>query len=100
VRYRVERALALLAPPLARALASLVPEAALAPAQLAPQARAVVRGAASQGDPDDARLLEGLAEAALGTLVEQLFALSVAPPAGPLAAGLLRELRAFESALQ
>jgi GTP-binding protein EngB required for normal cell division len=99
-RYRVERALAVLAPPLTRALASLVPEAGLSPGQIAPSARAVTRGAAGLVDPETEALLGPLAEAAVSTLVEQLFTLSVAPAPPPRAEGLLRELRALESALQ
>jgi hypothetical protein len=99
-RYRVDRAVTALAGPLARALASLVPEASLSPAQLAPFARSLVRAAASCSPPDAQALLPPVARAAVTTLVEQLFALSVvgAPAAG--AEGLLRELRALRAALE
>jgi len=100
VRYRVDRALASLAPSLARSLASLVPEASLSPAQLAPFARALVRAAASSAPPEDETLLPALSRAAVATLVEQLFALSVAPSRPTKAAGLLRELHALGAALE
>jgi small GTP-binding protein len=97
-RYAADRALDALAPPLARALASLVPDAALSPAQIAPLARAVVRAAASASSEAEA-LLPPLTTAAVATLVEHLFALSVAPPATARAAGLLRELHALAAVL-
>ncbi len=98
-RYRVERALALVAPPLALALVALAPEARLSAAALAPTARALVRAAAGASPPEPDALLTPLARAAIATLVEQLFAWSVA--AGPPARtpGLLRELSAFSLAL-
>ncbi len=98
-RYRVDRALAALASPLARALASLVPEAALSPAQLAPFTRALVRAAAASAPADPQALLPPLSRAAVATLVEQLFALSVAPAEPSRAVGLLRELHALGAAL-
>jgi GTP-binding protein EngB required for normal cell division len=112
--YRVDRALAALAPALARALASLVPEASLAPSQLAPFARALVRAAASASASEPESLLLPLSRAAVGTLVEHLFALSVSAAslsAGPEGGyrsptqasggpeGVLRELKAIEQAL-
>ncbi len=97
-RYRVDRALARLAAPLANALASIAPEAAIAPAALLPLARAIVRGAvAAQPDADAVAL--PLARAAIASLVDHLFALAVAMPASRRAAGLLRELAALEAAL-
>jgi GTP-binding protein EngB required for normal cell division len=114
--YRVDRALAALAPPLSRALASLVPEASLSPSQLAPLARALVRAAASASEDEAESLLPPLARAAVGTLVEHLFTLSL-PAGGPEESGpaqeggnrwptsglrgpaILRELRAIEAAL-
>jgi GTP-binding protein EngB required for normal cell division len=98
-RYRVDRALAALAPPLARALASLAPEAALSPSQIAPFARALVRAAAAAAPGDPEELLPPLARAAVTTLVDQLFALSVAAPGPTRAPGLLRELNALATAL-
>jgi GTP-binding protein EngB required for normal cell division len=98
-RYRVDRALAALAPPLARALASLAPEAALSPSQLAPLARALVRAAASAASPDPESLLPPLSRAAVATLVDHLFAVSVASPQPTRTQGLLRELDALAAAL-
>jgi hypothetical protein len=99
-RYRVDRALATIAPALARALASLVPEAALTPSQLTPFARALVRAAAASSPPEPDALLPPLSQAAVATLLEQLFALSVAPPPPPTrTVALLRELRALAGAL-
>jgi GTP-binding protein EngB required for normal cell division len=99
-RYRVDRAVATLAPPLARALASLVPRATLSPAQLAPFARPLVRAAASCAPPDPEALLPPLARAAVATLVEQLFALSLRAPGVTHAVGVLRELDALRTALE
>jgi hypothetical protein len=84
---------------LSRALASLAGDAGLGPAQLAPAARSLVRAAAA-ARPDPDALLAPLARAAVATLVEQLFALSVAPAPSAKAAGVLRELRAFAAALE
>ncbi len=97
-RYAADRAIDALAPPLSRALASLVPQALIAPAPLAPLARALVRAAASTSSEADA-LLPPLCRAAVATLVEHLFALSVPPPPAARAAGLLRELRALAAVL-
>jgi small GTP-binding protein len=97
-RYRIDRAVASLAPPLARALASLVLDS-LSPAELAPFARALVRAAASSSRPEPEFLLPPLARAAVATLVEQLFARSVASPRISQAEGLLRELDAIRRAL-
>jgi GTP-binding protein EngB required for normal cell division len=98
-RYRVDRALATLAAPLARALASLVPEAALSPAQLTPFTRALVRAAASSAPPEPEAHHPPLARAAVATLIEQLFTLSVAPPQPSPALGQQRELHALGAAL-
>lgn len=98
-RYRTDRAIATLAPPLARSLAGLAPEASLTPAQLAPVARTLVRAAASASSPDAESLLLPLARAAIATLVEQLFAQSVAPAPQDGAEGVLRELHALAAAL-
>jgi hypothetical protein len=99
-RYRVDRALERVAPPLARALASLAPESELGPAQLAAPARALVRAAAASSAPDEYdAILAPLARTAIATLVEHLFALAVSPSPPPRASGLLRELAAFEGAL-
>jgi small GTP-binding protein len=99
-RYRVERAVATLGPPLARALASLAPESSLGPSELVPVARALVRAATGASEaPEPDGLLLPLARAAVATLVERLFALSIAPAPVTRAAGLVRELRAFSSAV-
>jgi GTP-binding protein EngB required for normal cell division len=100
-RYRVERAVATLAPPLAQAMASMGPPGALGPMQLAPVARALVRAAvdASQARDVDA-LLRPLARAAVDSLVERLFALSVRPAAPAQAEGLVRELAMLSDALK
>jgi small GTP-binding protein len=99
-RYRVERAVATLALPLAQALASLVPGAAWTPSMLAPTARAIVRAAADASDsPEADTLLPAVARAAVATLVERLFTLSMAPLPVTPAAGLVRELAAFTASL-
>ena len=98
-RYRVDRAIAAIAPALSRALSAIVPEVDLTPARLAPLARAVVRAAAWSA-PDDARgMLSGTAQAAVATLVEHLLTMSVIPAPSTTAAGVLRELDAFRNAL-
>jgi GTP-binding protein EngB required for normal cell division len=99
-RYRVERALATLAPPLSRSLASLVPEASLTPAQLAPVSRALVRATVSTSRPEPEALLPPLARAAVATLLEQLFAGAMAPPPPSRNVAMLRELRALDLALR
>jgi GTP-binding protein EngB required for normal cell division len=98
-RYRVDRAVAAIAPALSRALSAIVPEVDLAPARLAPLARAVVRAAAWSARGNASGMLGSAAQAAVATLVEQLFAMSVAPPPSTVAAGILRELSAFRGAL-
>jgi small GTP-binding protein len=95
-RYRADRALVRLAPPLAYALAELVPSSDLAAKELVPLARALVRGFASAGgDPP----VSALARAAATTLVEHLGALAVLPPAVSRANGRVRELSALANAL-
>lgn len=100
-RYRVDRALSVLAPPLAHAMASLAREPTLGPSQWAQPARSLVRAVAeaTEGTHEEA-ILAPLARAAVATLIDHLFAHSVAPrpSAGP--AGLLRELEAFAAALE
>jgi GTP-binding protein EngB required for normal cell division len=99
-RYRIDRALASLAPPLSRALASLRPEVGLMPAQILPAARAIVRAAAGSAPFDVATVVGAIARASIATLSEQLFASSAAPPGRSLAPGVLRELSAFAEALR
>ena len=101
VRYRVERAVVALAPPLAHALSSLAPEGVSAPSRFAAVARTLVRAAAeASGAHEPDLMLLPLARAAVATLVDQLFAQSVSPPAATRAAGLVRELTAFAAALE
>jgi hypothetical protein len=99
-RYRVERAVAALAPALSRALASLAAESGLSPAEMLPAARTLVRAAAAASPPDAEPPLLALSRAAVATLVDQLFALSVAPVPSTRAAGLVRELTALATALE
>ena len=99
-RYRVERALATLAPPLSRSLASLVPEASLTPTQLAPLARALVRATVSTSRPEPETLLPPLARAAVATLLEHLGALADRAASDARASGRVRELAAFERAFR
>jgi small GTP-binding protein len=101
VRYRVERAVAALAPPLAHALSSLSPEGASGPSRFSAVARALVRAAAEASQaPDPEALLLPLARAAVATLVDHLFAQSVTPAPTTIAAGLARELAVFAAALE
>jgi cellulose synthase operon protein C len=100
-RYRVERAVATMAMPLAHALAALAHESTLGPSQLAPVTRALVRAAAESSDaPEPEAILAPLARAAVATLVDRLFALSVAPAPATRAAGVVRELEALAAALE
>jgi GTP-binding protein EngB required for normal cell division len=99
-RYRVDRAIAAIAPALSRALSAIVPEVDLAPARLAPLARAVVRAAAWSSPGDAPAMLGATAHAAVATLVEHLLAMSVIPAPSTVAAGILRELHAFRDALE
>jgi small GTP-binding protein len=95
-RYRADRALVRLAPPLAEALAALAPAEDVTAPDLLPVARSLVRGfASSAGDPR----VTGLARAAVATLVEHLGALAVQPAALPRASGRARELSAVARAL-
>jgi small GTP-binding protein len=102
-RYRVDRALAAIAPALARALSSLAPEARIMPVDLMPSVRAVVRaatwGAPATGETPPKAIAPAIAGAGIATLLDKLFAMSIAwaPPAR--SASILRELRAFTSAL-
>jgi small GTP-binding protein len=98
-RYRVDRAVAAIAPALARALSAIVPEVELPPTRLAAQSRAAVRAAAWSAPAQAPGMLTAIAQAAVATLVEQLLAMSVAPAPSTAAAGVLRELGAFRAAL-
>ncbi len=99
MRYRVDRALAAIAEPLARALASLEPEAALEPAQIAPAARAIVRAAVEAAAVDVEAVVLGIARASVATLSDQLIAAASAPATPGSAAGVVREMQAFADAL-
>jgi hypothetical protein len=99
-RYRVDRAVAAIAPDLARALTAIAPEVALTPAQMAPQSRAVVCAAAWCAPADAKDMLAAIARAAIAALVERLATLSLAPPPSTGAGGVLRELGALGRALE
>ena len=102
-RYRVDRALAGIAPALSRALASLAPETDLLPSDLMPSVRAVVRAATwgppANGETRTATIALAIAGAGIATLLDRLFAMSIAAVPPARSAGVLRELRAFASAL-
>ncbi|HLK40243.1 MAG TPA: hypothetical protein VKU41_26005, partial [Polyangiaceae bacterium] len=97
-RYRADRALTMLAPPLSHAMAALAPEARVAPTDLLHVARAIVR-TASSGLPGVEPLLAAIAQAAVTTFTETLFALSTTPARSSTSHGVLRELGAFADAL-
>jgi hypothetical protein len=80
-------------------MAALAPDASLSAAALTPTARALVRAAAGASPPDPEALLGPLSRAAVSTLVELLFVLSVTSSPQVHTPGLLRELRAFTKAL-
>jgi small GTP-binding protein len=95
-RYRADRALVRLAPPLAEALAALAPPEDLSAEDLRSMARSLVRGFAATGDDPP---VSALSRAAASTLVEYLGALAVLPAAPPRAKGRARELAALAKAL-
>jgi GTP-binding protein EngB required for normal cell division len=102
-RYRVDRALAALAAPLARALASLAPEVGLTPAQVTALARAIVRAAAWSAPPEAEgaeAAARAIARSGVTTLVEHLFTLSTGPVHAGSAGGIVRELGSFAGALR
>jgi small GTP-binding protein len=96
-RYRSERALAHVAPPLARALKTLAEGTPLDETALLPLARALVRAASAAAE--DLGDGSALARAATLTVVERLSSLAVAPQAPSHAEPLLRELDAIAEAL-
>lgn len=103
VRYRADRAVALVAPLLAGSLASLVPAVPGAPDAhgLLTTARGLTRAAvlaAGPGDPPNA-LAHHLARAAVEALVEQLSALALPTLPPEAAGGATRELQALAAAL-
>ncbi len=95
-RYRTERALVLLAPPLANAMAGLAASSSVTPRDLAPIARALVRAYVAHPGPGPMSLL---ARAGAAALVDHLsgFAVSTRPPGAM--AGRVRELMAIAEAL-
>jgi len=95
-RYRTERALALLAPPLAEAMARLAASPALVGKDLTPVARSLVRAFVAR---PGAGAMALLARAALGALVEHVSALAVADKPRGLGGGRVRELMALSNAL-
>ncbi len=98
-RYRVERCLAHVAPPLAAGLVELAAGATVTTLELLPLARTLVRTA---GFADAAGAeLDGpsLARAAVASLVEHLSARATAKETADPAAGLEEELAALEKAL-
>ena len=96
-RYRVDRALAHLAPALASGLAALAEGTALTPPDLLPLARTLVRQTAFF--EVGTRAATPLARAALASLVEYLSALAIVAPHATRAGGLRTELTALAEAL-
>lgn len=99
MRYRVDRALAALAPALTRALASLAPEAGVAPADLLPGVRSIVRAAVEASPFDAGAIVRAMARAGIAMLVDGLFAASTAARVARPAEGVVCELRAFAAVL-
>jgi len=95
-RYRTERALALLAPPLAAAMTRVAASPAITPSDLTPVARALVRAYVARAGTAPMSLL---AAAAAGALVDHLGALAVSSLPVGAASGHVRELIALASAL-
>jgi GTP-binding protein EngB required for normal cell division len=111
VRYRIDRAVAAIAPTLSRSMAAMVSEVGIPPVEMAPSARAIVRAAAgctpveavgtgAQPPTEADAMLTSIARAAVATLADQLFAASLAPLPPTRAAGVLRELMAFAVAIE
>jgi small GTP-binding protein len=99
-RYRIDRAITRLAPPLARVLASVAGGADTPGAteeDLAPMVRAVVRTFAASGGRADA--LIPLTRSAIATLGEHLLELAAAPPERGRLEGRVAELEATLAAL-
>jgi GTP-binding protein EngB required for normal cell division len=104
-RYRVERALAQLAPPLAATLARIAAGGDVTAEEITPLSRAVVRAFAGvprtreqEREPPATTMLP-LARAAVTALIEHLGAKAVGPAVTQRAGGQVRELYAFEHAL-
>ncbi len=95
-RYRTERALALVAPPLAAAMAKIAASPSVTARDLTPVARALVRAYVAR---PGAAPLSLLAHGAVGALVDHLTAFAVASPAPGVGTGRVRELMAIAEAL-
>lgn len=95
-RYRAERALVLVAPPLAEAMTKLVGSPSITATDLAPIARALVRAYVARPGPTAFSML---APAAVSALVDQLSSYALAPPPPGIGTGRVRELMAVSLAL-
>jgi len=95
-RYRTERALVLIAPPLAEAMARLGASSSVTARDLTPVARALVRGFVAR--PGGAAV-SVLARAATGALVDHLSGSAVSGRPSRVGAGRVRELMALAEAL-
>jgi len=95
-RYRSERALVLVAPPLAEAMAKLAASPSVTADELAPIARALVRAYVARPGPAP---LSMLSHAAVGALVEHLSAFALTSPVPGMGTGRVRELMAIAEAL-
>jgi len=95
-RYRVDRAVARIASPLAEALVALTQDAGIEQDAWLSLARTIVRAAAWTGGAIEAA---ALARAALGSAVDELAARAVVPVEAALFSGLRRELEALAAVL-
>ena len=95
-RYRVERAMARIAAPLADALVALTQDTGIEREVWLSLARTIVRAAAWNGGSIEAATL---ARAALGSAIDELAARAVAPVDAAVFSGLRRELVALETVL-
>jgi GTP-binding protein EngB required for normal cell division len=95
-RYRTERALVLMAPPLAEAMARLAAPSSVTSADVTPVARALVRAYVAR---PGGLSVPPLARAAADALVEHLTGFAVSAHAPGVGAGRVRELAALAEAL-
>ena len=95
-RYRVDRAVARIASPLAEALVALTQDAGIEQDAWLSLARTIVRAAAWTGGAIEAA---ALARAARGAAVDELAARAVVPGEAALFSGLRRELEALAAVL-
>jgi small GTP-binding protein len=95
-RYKAERALVLVAPPLADAMAKLAACPSVTAADLLPIARALVRASVARSGSAPLAMLP---HAALGSLVDHLTTFSLAAPPSGVGGGRVRELMALADAL-